>query len=88
MADTRRNDYEEIEKGLKSRDHNEQRQAYIAKQRIDSESKESRLLREKLVEAHRHNDKRQIEKISQMLAPEGKRIKENVQNYYIGRKGF
>jgi hypothetical protein len=88
MADTRIEDYKTIEQGLRSRDPNGQRQAYIAKQRIDSESSETRRLRERLVDAHRHHDRGAIEEISRRLAPEGKRIKENVEKYYINRKGY
>lgn len=88
MSDTRNEDYKIIEKGLKSRDFNEQRQAYIARERINSESCETRHMREQLVEAHRHGDRGAVEEISKRLEPEGKRIKENVEKYYMERKGF
>ena len=88
MADTRKDDYKTIEQGLKSKDFNEQRQAHIAKERIDAESGESRRLREKLVEAHRHRDRNEIEHLSQELVPESRRIKENIEKYYMGRKGY
>jgi hypothetical protein len=86
--ETRTDDYKIIEKGLNSSNPHDRRQAWIAKERIKAESRESRMMRERLVEAHRHNDRGEIERIHRQLEPENKRVKESIERYYSERGGY
>lgn len=61
--DSRHEDYNLIEKGLKSKDSTDVKLAKIAKERLDSESREVRKMREELIEAHRHSDRGKIEEL-------------------------
>lgn len=80
--DTRKSDYEEIEKGLNSKDPNDRRQAKIASERIRAESRDTSRMRQELVEAHRAGNKGKIEELHHRLRIEGSRIKEQVERHY------
>lgn len=71
--DTRHEDYNILEKGLKSKDPNEKRQARLAMERLERESRKSRELREALVEAHRYKERARIEELHIKLMEENLR---------------
>jgi hypothetical protein len=86
--DTRNEDYRLIEQGLKSGNREDVRQATIAKERIDAESRATREHRAALVKAHRSGDRGELEKIHKQLEVENRRIKEQVEKYYARRSSF
>lgn len=71
--DTRIDDYNAIEKSLKSSDPTERRQASLAKDRLDRESVLLRKLRDDLVKAHRYRDKVRIEELHWKIKMEERR---------------
>lgn len=64
---SRRADYDEIEKGLKSKDPFWQRQARIAKDKLDRESPKVRQLRDELVKAHREHNRIKVDDLHKRL---------------------
>lgn len=86
--DTRKEDFKLIEQGLKSRNDNDRRQAFIAKERILSESASTKKAREELVDAHRSGNRGKMEELHHRLEVENKRVKEQIERYYSGRRGF
>ena len=83
--DNREHDRKIIEQGLKSKNPNDKRQARIANERINAESKETRQMRDQLVEAHKSKNKGKIEELHHKMEGEGKRVKEQIERYYSGR---
>jgi len=65
--DSRIDDYNLIDKAMRSSDPVVRRQARLAKDRIDGESKDVREIRDRLVEAHRRRDKLGIEELGLRL---------------------
>jgi len=86
--DTRRHDREIIEKGLKSKDPNDRRQAKIANERINAESKGTREMRNELVEAHKYGNKGKIEELHHRMKGEGGHVKKQIERYFSGRRGL
>lgn len=80
--DSREHDYNLIQQGLKSKNPVDRKQAKMAEQRIKSESKEVRKLREELLTAHRSGNKGRVEELHHKLWIPNKRIKERVEKYY------
>lgn len=60
-----------IEKGLKSSDPNDRRQASIARDKLNSESAKVRDMREALVRAHREGNKAEIADIHDFVSKHG-----------------
>ena len=71
--DSRIDDYNLIEKALKSDDAQTRRQAGFAKDKLDRESTKIRSMRDDLVDAHRGNDKQRIEELHLRIKDEERR---------------
>lgn len=72
--DSRINDYDLLEKEIRSSDPTARRQAKYALERINSESKKERALRDELIQAHRRYDKGKIEELHWKLRAERNRL--------------
>ena len=72
--DSRIDDYNILEKELRSSDPTARRQARMAKDALDRETPKERAMRDELVQAHRKYDKAKIEELHWRLRAERNRL--------------
>lgn len=88
--DTRHDDKIEIEKGLKSKDSFDRKQAEIARERIIAEQSDPKLkqLHDGLVEAHRRSDRGKIEELHKRIEHDSRarEYKERIEYEWRNRK--